>query len=178
MIHAAHAPSHDNDVYLAGPAFKVAGLQFTIPSRWQVVPADNPVRVGQWQIPAPHSDGLGGEAVAYFFGAKGGGSAKENIDGWINTMSNAEGHPASAEVTSRTAGGLKISQVVIYGTYNQPIPLPGVPPRAMPNFALVGVVVESPQGSIYWRFTGPDALVKADLPLFTKIIDTLKPQEK
>jgi hypothetical protein len=42
----------------------------------------------------------------------------------------------------------------------------------------LGAVIESPQGNIYWRFTGPEPLITADLPLFNKIIDSVKPQKK
>jgi len=187
-VRAAHPAAHDPDVPLTGPAFQVAGLKFTIPAKWLPMPADNPARVGQWLIPPPHGQGEAGELVVFFFGPGSGGSAKENIDAWIATMSNADGHPAAADVKTHQTASVnsmptyKISQVAIFGTYNQAIPLPGVPPRARPNYGLLGAVVENPQGNIYcnifWRLTGPEPLVTATLPLFNKIIDSVKPQDK
>jgi len=173
------APARDNDVYLSGPAFPVAGLKFTVPSRWQSEPALSPFRIGQWRVPLAHGmEGEGGEVVAFYFGPGTGGTAKENIEGWIGTMLNAEGHPAAAEVKHHETGGFKISQVVIFGTYNETIPSAGVPPVAKPNHGLLGAVIETPQGNIYWRFTGPEPLITANLPLFNKVIDSLKPQGK
>ena len=93
-------------------------------------------------------------------------------------MFNAEGNPAAAEVKHHTTGSFKISQVVIFGTYNQAVSLPGVPPVAKPNYGLLGAVIENSQGNIYWRFTGPEALITANLPLFNKVIDSVKPQDK
>jgi len=181
-VRAAHPAAHDTDISLTGPAFLVAGLKFTIPAKWQPVPDSNPARVGQWLVPPLHGQGEAGELVVFFFGPGSGGSAKENTDAWIGTMSNPDGHPATSQVTSHQIGGYKISQVAIFGTYNQVIPLPGVPPRARPNFGLLGAVVENPQGTtycnIFWRFTGPEPLVTATLPLFNKIIDSVKPQDK
>ncbi len=76
-----------------------------------------------------------------------------------------------------TTGGLAISQVVIFGTYNQVVSLPGIPPVPKANYGLLGAVIENPQGNIYWRFTGPEPLITANLPLFNKVIDSVKPQD-
>lgn len=176
---SARPSSHDSDVSLYGPTFQAGGLKFTVPSRWQSEPADNPARVGQWHVPLPHgAEGEGGEVVVFYFGRGVGGSAKENIAGWAGTMTKADHSPATTEVKSHETGGLKISQVVIFGTYKQPVPLPGVPPQYKSNYGLLGAVIESPQGNIYWHFTGPAALVTASEPLFNKIIDSVKPQDK
>ena len=176
---AAHPAVRDEDVTLSGPVFKVGGLQFTVPSKWLSVPGETPARAGQWRIPLPHGQtGESGEVVVFFFGPGVGGSTKENIEAWIGTMFTAERHPAAAEVKHHDTSGLKISQVVIFGTYNQNVPVPGIPPRPKSNYGLVGAVVENPQGNIYWRFTGPEPLITANLPLFNKMIDSVKPQDK
>jgi hypothetical protein len=166
---------HDAEVDLSGPSFPVGNLTFTIPSRWQIQMVDSPARGGQWRVPPLHGDGEGGEVVAYFFGPGAGGGPKENIEAWIDTMSTAEGHPADKQ-WQYEVGGFKISQVVIFGTYNQVVSLPGIPPVAKPNYGLLGTVIENPAGNIYWRFTGPEPLLTATLPLFTKMIDSVKAQ--
>src|ERR1700677_3413658 len=174
-IAASHA-SKTPDVYLSGPAFPVSTLQFTVPSKWQGEPPETSARAGQWRVPPLRPDGESGEVVAYFFGPGVGGNAKDNIEAWISTMLTAEGHPAAAEQKHHTTNGLKISQVVIFGTYNQVVSMPGVPPQPKMNYGLLGAVVENPQGNIYWRFTGPEALITATLPLFNKVIDSVRPQ--
>jgi hypothetical protein len=170
------APARDADVSLYGPSFPVGDFKFTIPSRWRIEPVESPARGGQWRVPPLHGEGEGGEVVVFYFGPGVGGTAKENIEAWIGTMFNAEGNPAAAEVKHHKTGGLAISQVVIFGTYNQVVTLPGVPPVLKPNYGLLGAVIENPQGNIYWRFTGPEALITATLPLFNKVIDSVKPQ--
>ncbi len=178
-----HAAPHDADVSLSGPSFPVGNLKFTIPSRWQIEMVESPARGGQWHVPPLHPDSEGGEVVAFYFGPGSdgkpvGGTAKENIEAWIGTMFNAEGHPAAAEIKHHDIAEFKISQVVIFGTYNQVISLPGVPPVLKSNYGLLGAVIENPQGNIYWRFTGPEPLITASLPLFNKILDSVKPQDK
>ena len=173
----AHAASRDADVSLYGPSFPVGNLKFTIPSKWKIEMVESPARGGQWHVPPLHGTGDGGEVVAFYFGPGAGGGWKENIEAWIGTMFNAEGNPAAAEVKHHETAGFKISQVVIFGTYNQVVSLPGVPPVPKPNYGLLGAVIENPQGNIYWRFTGPEPLVTATLPLFNKVIDSVKPQD-
>jgi hypothetical protein len=185
MASAIHAASRDSEVALYGPSFPVGDLQFTIPSKWKIEMVDSPARGGQWRVPPLHAGGEGGEVVVFYFGTRSngtgtetiGGTAKENIEAWIGTIFNAEGHPAAAEVKHRQVGAFKISQVVIFGTYNQVVSLPGVPPVPKSNYGLLGAVIENPGGNIYWRFTGPEALITANLPLFNKIIDSVRPQD-
>ncbi|HEX4139449.1 MAG TPA: hypothetical protein VHY09_03820 [Candidatus Methylacidiphilales bacterium] len=160
-------------VELSGPSFPVGNLTFTVPARWEIEPVDGPARGGQWRVPPLHGQGDAGEVVAYFFGRGAGGSAEENIEAWIGTMFSPGGHPADKQWQYQ-AGGFKVSQVVIFGTYNQVVTSPGIPPVARPNYVLLGTVIDNPAGNIYWRFTGPEALVTAALPLFNKMIDSVK----
>ena len=171
----ARPVSRDADA-LTGPSFPVGDLKFIVPAKWQIEMVESPARGGQWRVPALHDDSEGGQLVAFYFGPGVGGTAKDNIESWIGTMFNATGHPAAAEVKHRTAGDFKISQVVVFGTYDQSVSLPSVPPVSKPNYGLLGAVVESPQGNIYWRFTGPEPLITANLALFDKMIASVKPQ--
>ena len=177
VVSAARPAGRDADVPLYGPSFLVGNLKFTIPAKWRIEPVASPARGGQWRVPPLHDEGEGGEVVVFYFGPGIGGSPKENIEAWIGTMFNAEGHPAAAELKQHITGGLKILQVVIFGTYNQVVTLPGVPPEHKPNYGLLGAVIANPQGNIYWRFTGPEALITANLPLFNKVVDSVKPPQ-
>jgi hypothetical protein len=171
--------SRNANVFLYGPAFQVGGLKFTVPSKWQGEPAENPSRAGQWRVaPSLGQEGESGEVVVLYFGPGVGGTTKENVESWIGTMFNAEGHPAAAEVKHHETNGLKISQVVIFGAYNQTVFMPGIPPQSKQNYGLLGAVIETPQGNIYWRMTGPESLITANLPLFNKVIDSGKVQDK
>jgi hypothetical protein len=175
---ALQAAPHPAEVTLSGPSFPVGDLKFIIPAKWKIEMVESPARGGQWHVPSLHGEGEGGEVVAFYFGPGVGGTARENVESWIGTMFNAEGNPAAAEVKHHVTGGFAITQVVLFGTYNQVVSLPGLPPEIKPNYGLLGAVIENPQGNIYWRFTGPEALITANLPLFNKVIDSVKPQDK
>jgi hypothetical protein len=173
------AARHESELALNGPDFPVSGVVFTLPTKWIAETAGNPARAGQWRVPPPRGQtGEPGEIVAFYFGPKSGGTAKENIDAWMGTMFNVDGRPAAAEVKNRTAPAGKISQVVAFGTYSEVVPIAGIPPLPKPNYGLVGTVIETAQGNIYWRFTGPEPLITADLALFNKMIDSVKVRGK
>src|SRR5476651_2432728 len=140
VVFAAHPAPPVADIPLSGPSFPVGNLKFTIPSKWKIEPVESPARGGQWRVPPLHAGAEGGEVVVFYFGPGIGGTAKENIEAWIGTIFNAEGHPAAAEVKHHETGGLKISQVVIFGTYNLVVSLPGVPPEHRSNYGLLGAV--------------------------------------
>ncbi len=161
---------------LSGPTFPVGNLTFVIPAKWKIEKVESPARGGQWQVPPLKPGNDGGEVIAFYFGPGVGGSPKENVEAWVGTMFTADGHPAAYEVKNRETNGFKISQVVMFGTYNEVVSLPGIPPQPRSNYGLLGAVVENPQGNIYWRFTGPEALITANLPLFSKVIDSVKAQ--
>ena len=167
------------DVPLHGPVFKVGGLQFTVPSRWQSEPVENPsTRAGQWRILPPHGQGEGGEAVAFYFGPGLGGNARDNIEAWTAAMSSPNGRPVAADVKTRMVNGVKITTATLFGTYNRPVSMPGIPPEAKIGYGLLGGVIENAQGNVYWRFTGPEPLLAENSPLFNKVLDSVKPLEK
>jgi hypothetical protein len=164
---------HETDVELSGPRFPVGNLAFTIPARWEIEMVDGPARGGQWRVPPLHGAGEAGEVVAFFFGPGVGGTPEQNIEDWIDTMVSPGGHPADKQWQYK-AGGFRVSQVVIFGTYNQVVNSPGIPPVARPGYGLFGTVIQNSGGNIYWRFTGPEPLVTATLPLFEKMIGSVK----
>jgi hypothetical protein len=161
-----------------GTIFRADGLQFVLPGRWIAQPAADDVRAGQWRIPAARGAAPGpddGELVVFYFGPGLGGTAQENIDGWRGTIRDAAGKPVVGAVTTRKSGGFKVTELIAAGAYRDPAPMAGVPPVMRAGYELAGAVIEGPQGNLYWRLTGPEALVTAALPLFRQAIDSVKP---
>ncbi len=157
--------------------WKVGGLGFLVPDRWEKEPVEGPARVAQWRIAAPHGQpGEAMEVVVFFFGPGIGGGVKENINAWAGLLQGSDGHPPEADPHTHTVAGHPVTEVLLSGTYAQASSQPGIPPTLKPAYSLLGAVVENPAGNIYWRVTGPAAEIAALEPIFTRILDSLQPQ--
>lgn len=161
-------------VSYAQAPLEIAGLKFTAPKTWVDTKPNSPMRIAQWTVP-PLSGGLPGEMVAFYFGPGQGGDTTANVDRWLTTMTTPEGTPAKGSITVRKVAGYTVTQLLVFGTYSNSMATPGVPPKPMANYGLIGAVIERSEGPVFFRLTGPEALVKAQLVNFTKFIETMKP---
>jgi hypothetical protein len=96
-----------------------------------------------------------------------------NINRWLSQITSPAGAPVAATPEVRTVKALKITQVVAYGTYASSSMMSGVPPVQKPGYGFSGVVIEGPQGNVFFRLTGPEPVVKQTLPVFVKFIDSV-----
>ncbi len=150
----------------------VAGLIFRAPSHWETTIPTAPTRAAQWRIPHERSKEPG-EAVILYFGNGLGGDTASTIQRWQRAMTTAEGARVDGVVTEKKLGNnLKTTEIVSYGTYTGGLSVAGAPPTLKPGFGLAGVVIEGPQGNIFIRLTGPEALVKANLAGLRQMIAT------
>lgn len=160
----------------ADPNTKViAGVALAkVPQGWQTAPPKNKMRAAQWIIPPAGESGTAGEVVIFYFGPGQGGAAKDNIERWKRRMTAADGGPVQGEVSQRDVAGMKVTELIAFGTYAAGMPMPGFKPELRPDYGLVGVVLEGAQGNLFIRLTGPKTLVEAQLPAFQKWIDEAK----
>jgi hypothetical protein len=161
-------------VSFAQTPLEIAGLKFTAPKAWIDAKPLSPMRIAQWTVP-PLKGGGSGEMVAFYFGPGQGGDTTANVDRWLTTMTTPEGTPAKGSITVRKVAGYTVTQLLVFGTYSNAMATPGVPPKPMPNYGLIGAVIERSEGPVFFRLTGPEALVKAQLVNFTQFIETMKP---
>lgn len=148
----------------------VASFTFHAPSHWEATVPLTPTRAAQWRIAHDRSKETG-EAVIFYFGNGLGGDTASTIQRWQRAMTTVEGARVDGVVTEKKlANNLKVTEVVSYGTYTGSIPLSGAPPMLKPGYGLAGVVIEGPQGNIFIRLTGPEALVKANLASLRQMV--------
>src|SRR5579863_338421 len=138
-----------------------AGVHWAMPAGWKAE-AQRPMRLATYTV-AP-----GAECGVYFFGSGQGGSVDANLDRWIGQFLQADGKPskAAAKVAKRTTHGWAVTTVDVSGAYTGmggPMAQGG---PAMPGYRLLGAIVEGPQGSIFFKFTGPEKTVAANQPAF------------
>ncbi len=136
------------------------------------------MRLATYTVPHAAGDADNAECGVFYFGAGQGGSVQANMDRWIGQFVQADGKPSksAAKVENRTVHGLKVTTVDVSGAYTGmagPQAAPGAPKQ---GYRLLGAVVEGPQGSVFFKFTGPAKTVAQNKAAFDKLLASLSPQ--
>ncbi|MDB6030085.1 MAG: hypothetical protein JWM16_423 [Verrucomicrobiales bacterium] len=149
----------------APATFKVGDFSFTRPASWEWVEATSAMRKAQLKVSDTKKMGSA-DVIFFYFGPGSGGGTKANVDRWLGQF--PDGKNSKTEET--TANGTKITYVQTEGTFQSG--MPGGPRTPMPNQMLQGAILESEQGSVFIKMTGPAELVKSSKDAFRKMAET------
>lgn len=153
-----------------------AGLHWTPSTNWKSE-AQRPMRLATYSVSHAGADPGNGECGVYYFGPGQGGSVQANLDRWIGQFLQADGKSSksAAKVENRTVHGLKITTVDVSGAYTGGGPM-GQPGKPLAGYRLLGAIVEGPQGSVFFKFTGPAKTVAQNQGAFSQMLDSIGPQ--
>ncbi len=144
--------------------FAVGAFTFTRPADWQSIPVTSPMRKAELKVPG--ADATHAADITFFhFGAGQGGDIQGNVQRWLRQF---DSNPGAEKTEAQEAGGTKITLVSTEGTYHSG--MPGGPSTPVPDQALLGAILESPDGNVFVKMTGPTALIKATRPKFIDFI--------
>jgi hypothetical protein len=141
-----------------------AGLHWTAPDGWKAQ-GGRPMRLNTYIA------GEDAECGVYYFGPGQGGSVQANLDRWIGQMQQP---PQAPKIQHTTVHGLKVTTVDVSGSYTGmggPMATGGAP---KPGFRMLGAIAEGPEGSIFFKFTGPAKIVGAQAAAFDKMVQSLQ----
>ncbi|HEY5705146.1 MAG TPA: hypothetical protein VIS96_06200 [Terrimicrobiaceae bacterium] len=142
--------------------FTVGNFVFARPENWGWVVPTSPMRKAQLSVPA--SDGGPPAEVTFFhFGAGQGGTVQANVDRWFKQFSGG-----GTDAASERVGKATVTFVKAFGTFSSG--MPGGPATPLKGYALRGAILESPEGDVYVKMTGPEAVVKLAESAFEKMI--------
>ncbi len=151
-----------------GPkSFQVGEFSFSSPESWHWVPASSSMRKAELQVLGKEKDQKA-EVVFFHFGENSGGGTKANVDRWLGQFQEPRDQ-INAKIDEAKVNNHKVTYVQAEGTYMSG--MPGGPKTAQPNSMLLGAILESPQGSVFVRMTGPVELVKASSADFKKMVE-------
>jgi hypothetical protein len=140
-------------------------LRYRVPDGWQAEKPNSNMRVAQYKLPRAEGDSADAELVLYYFGQGQGGSARANIDRWVNQMQQPDGSSSKekAKIETMTVNGMPVTTVDVLGKYNGGMASPGATPSATPvdmsNYRLRAAIIETPKGSYFVKLTGPQRTV-------------------
>jgi hypothetical protein len=127
-------------------------------------------------FPHAHVD-VGAECGVYFFGIGQGGTVAANIERWKEQFKSPDGKPAQATVATRKAGVLTLTTIEAAGTYSG-MGGPMVPSHgSVPDYRLLGAIVEGPGGNVFVKFTGPALTIAANRRKFEQLLASFQPDK-
>lgn len=161
-------PEGHPDISAMSAPNAVAGVRWTMPSRWSEGPPKQ-MRVATYNIPAASGDAEGGECAVFYFGSGQGGDVESNIQRWVGQFVEA-GKPKRS---SKEVNGMKVELVEVAGTYTAPSGPMMQASGNKENYRLLGAIVAAPEGSVFFKFTGPAKTVGAAEKDFNALIASL-----
>lgn len=129
---------------------KVAGYEFASPEGWKSSKPSSRMRAAQFSA----GDA---EVVFFYFGPRGGGGVKANVDRWMGQFQDTK----SQKVEAKDVGSVKVTYARATGTFMSGPPFGG-PKTPKKGYALLGAIIEGKEGAIFVKMTGPEATVQAN----------------
>ena len=151
----------------APATFKVSEFTFTRPASWEWTETASSMRKAQLKINSDDKKSSA-EVVFFHFGAGQGGGTKANIDRWLGQFQEPR-EKLNPKTEDTTVAGRKVSYISADGTYMDGPPGGQKTPR--PGYALLGAIIESDEGSVFIKLTGPAELAKSSKPAFRKMVE-------
>jgi hypothetical protein len=148
-----------------------AGLAWAVPEVWVEETPSSRMRRAQYRVPGESGDG---ECVVFYFGPGEGGDAKANAQRWAAQFEQPDGRSSSDVMKTRmlNVNGIPVMLIEVTGTYYAGS-MTGGPTERMPEYMLLGAIAEGPDANWFFKFTGPEATVKANQGAFEKMLQSL-----
>jgi hypothetical protein len=164
-------PQSPHQALEQGPVTSIAGVEWKVPAHWKELPARQ-MRIATYGVPAAGGDGEDGECAVFYFGTGQGGDVAGNISRWASQF---EGSP-KPEQSSKEVNGLKVTMVSIAGSYLAPAGPMMQSQGKKENYRLLGAIVEAPEGSVFFKFTGPAKTIHGSEGDFNALVGSLARQ--
>jgi hypothetical protein len=145
-----------------------AGLSFPLPKGWQSVPPANSMRLAE--VTVADASGDAAKACSIVF-SQAGGDIQANIDRWAGQVKDASGQPSKPNVQKKTVAGVNVTIAEMTGSYAG---MGDAAPK--PNTTLRAAIVETAEGMLFIKMTGPAEPMAAAAAGFNSMIDGMKKQ--
>ncbi len=141
--------------------FQVGSFSFDRPEGWQWVVPSSSMRKAQLAVPG--KDSPAAEVTFFHFGAGQGGGVQANVDRWFGQFQEA-----TSGQEREMSGKTPLTIVRARGTFQSG--MPGGPTTPLSGYALLGAILESPEGDVFVKMTGPAATVDSAAEAFLAMV--------
>lgn len=154
-------------IYGADDSFKAGSFTFQKPANFKLKSHGSGMRAAELEYAG--AGGKTADAIFYFFGQGQGGGTQANVDRWLGSFQEPK-DKINSKVDKKKVGAGEVTYVEAEGTYMSG--MPGGPKTPQPGSKLLGAIIESPNGNVFVRMTGPAETVKAADGDFRKMIES------
>jgi len=152
----------------APATFKVSEFTFTRPENWEWIESTSQMRKAELKV-VDTKNRFKAEVVFYHFGPGSAGGTQANVDRWFRQFEEPR-EKINAKSDEMTIGKHKVTYVSAEGTYKSG--MPGAAQTPMPNYALLAAIIESSEGSVFVKMTGPKELTRSATADFKKMVES------
>lgn len=152
------------------------GISWSIPGGW-ASGGEKPMRLETYTINPVQGDTDSAECAVFYFGPSSGGGTLDNLRRWASQFEQPDGTNSleKAKIDSMSINGLNVVTMDLDGTYLVSSgPMMQVSDKKE-NYRLLGAIVEGPQGSVFFKLTGPQKTVESAKDGFDALIKSIKP---
>jgi hypothetical protein len=151
------------------PGFEAGGFSFSVPAGWKSVQPSSSMRKAELLVPGPEGTGEAGQATitVFHFGPGQGGTVTQNVDRWFGQF-GGDREAIGAATATETIGTVPVTFARARGTFQSG--MPGGPTTPLEGQALLGAILESSNGDVYLKMTGPAPTVEKAEPAFVQMI--------
>lgn len=148
------------------PAAGDPGLEWDAPSGWSSEPGRG-MRLATYSVPGAKG---AAECAVFYFGEGQGGPVDANIERWIGEFQNA----GTPERSTKKVGDFTVNRVHLKGEWASHSMSGGEQGAPQSDYGLLGAIVETPVGSVFFKMTGPSATVDGAAADFDRMIASVK----
>ncbi len=152
----------------------VAGITWEVPSTWKVGPTQQ-MRVATYVVPATEGDSADAECAIFHFPGTG-GAKDANLERWEGQFEQPDGRNSAdlASISETEVNGMKVTTIELSGTYR----VSGGPMMEVhekrSGYRLMGAIVETPQGPVFFKTVGPEKTVDSAKGHFMEMIKSIR----
>jgi len=150
-----------------------AGIVWTVPDGWVEETPASSMRKNQYRVSG--ESGVA-ECIVFYFGPGQGGDPLANARRWAGQFSQPDGS-ASLEhmrVSELSTARLPVQIVEVTGTYDGGMTMTNQPAQKQTEHMLLGGIAQGPDAPWFFKFTGPETLVRANYDAFVEMMESIR----
>jgi hypothetical protein len=151
---------------------RASSLAWAVPEGWVEEEPSSSMRRAQYRVPGPAGDG---ECIVSHFGQGQGGDPVANAVRWAGQFTQPDGTESffRLRMAPLEAAAVPVQIVEVTGTYDGGMTMMSAPAEAREGYMLLGSIARGADGPWFFKFTGPEATVRAQREAFVTMMESL-----